>query len=117
MKQGWGTTETTCSVCGFSPDNDDGRSIGWFNPNGALKLAPIGDDCEDAEAATEQNNVGEIWVAGPQMMKGYRRNSKATQETVVEQDGYRWIRTGDIGYVDQRGCVYVVGRIKVMEPR
>jgi acyl-CoA synthetase (AMP-forming)/AMP-acid ligase II len=112
VKQGWGLTETTCSVTGFPPDeDDDGRSIGWLNPNCAVKIVPTDDDGQATTKALE--TVGEIWVAGPNMMKGYWRNEKATRETVVESDGYRWVRTGDIGYVDGRGCIYIVDRLKV----
>jgi 4-coumarate--CoA ligase len=113
VKQGWGMTETTCSVCGFSPDDDDdGRSIGWLNPNCAAKIVPV--DAEDGDPiSSADKTTGEIWVAGPQMMKGYWQKPDVTRETVVEEDGYRWIRTGDIGYIDQRGCVYIVDRLKV----
>ncbi|KAK5400809.1 hypothetical protein LTR06_011230 [Exophiala xenobiotica] len=113
VKQGWGMTETTCSVCGFSPDDiDDGRSIGWLNPNCALKIVPISEDDSVSAASRPSSTIGEIWVAGPQMMKGYWRNDKATQEIIVEDGQYRWVRTGDVGYVDARGCVYIVDRIK-----
>jgi 4-coumarate--CoA ligase len=113
VKQGWGMTETTCSVCGFSPDDDDdGRSIGWLNPNCAAKIVPIVEE-EGGPDSSVDKSIGEIWVAGPQMMKGYWHRPDATHETVVEEDGYRWIRTGDIGYIDHRGCVYIVDRLKV----
>lgn len=114
IKQGWGMTETTCSVCGFSPDDkDDGASIGWLNPNCAAKIVPVNAEEETPSAADADATVGEIWVAGPQMMKGYWHRPKETAETIVEQDGYRWVRTGDIGYIDHRGCLYIVDRLKV----
>lgn len=41
-KQGWGLTEMTCSISGFAPDDyDDGRSIGWLNPNCAARIEPL----------------------------------------------------------------------------
>ena len=116
IKQGWGMTETTCSVCGFSPDDeDDGASIGWLNPNRAAKIVPVDADGGPAssESGTEAPTVGEIWVAGPQMMRRYWQKPRQTQDTVVEEEGYRWIRTGDIGYIDRRGCIYIVDRLKV----
>jgi 4-coumarate--CoA ligase len=112
VKQGWGMTETTCSVCGFSPDDeDDGASIGWLNPNCSAKIVPVDEDASRSNLA--DTTVGEIWVAGPQMMKGYWQKPAQTQEVIVEQDGYRWVRTGDIGYIDHRGCLYIVDRLKV----
>lgn len=114
VKQGWGMTETTCSVTGFAPDDeDDGKSIGWLNPNCAAKIVPIGEEDQQSMASATPSGIGELWVAGPNMMRGYWKNEAATKETVVESDGYRWIRTGDIGYFDGRECIYIVDRLKV----
>jgi 4-coumarate--CoA ligase len=114
VKQGWGMTETTCSVTGFAPDDEDeGKSIGWLNPNCAAKIVPVGEDEGSTITEHSSTTTGELWVAGPQMMKGYWKNEKATNETVVESDGFRWIRTGDIAYFDGRGCIYIVDRLKV----
>ncbi|KAK5045783.1 hypothetical protein LTR84_008876 [Exophiala bonariae] len=112
VKQGWGMTETTCSATGFAQDDeDDGRSIGWLNPNVSAKIVPM------PEHGFEQTPeipyvVGEIWVSGPNIMRGYYKKAKETSETIVYEDGLRWLRTGDIGYVDSRGCFYIVDRMK-----
>ena len=52
---------------------------------------------------------GELWVRGPQVMQGYLNRPDATAE-LITVDG--WLRTGDIGYVDQDGFIYVVDRLK-----
>ena len=52
---------------------------------------------------------GEVWVRGPQVMKGYLNNPAATADT-VDADG--WLRTGDIGIVDADGYLTIVDRLK-----
>ena len=52
---------------------------------------------------------GELWVRGPNIMKGYWNQPAATADTLLA-DG--WMRTGDIGYVDSDGCIFLVDRLK-----
>src|SRR5690606_8232637 len=52
---------------------------------------------------------GELWVKGPQVMKGYLNNPKATAETIV-QDG--WLRTGDVATFDEDGYLFILDRVK-----
>ena len=56
-----------------------------------------------------KNEVGEIYVKGPSIMKGYFGNEKATAETIV---GDGWLRSGDIGYYDDQGDFYIMDRVK-----
>ncbi|KAI5849317.1 hypothetical protein DFP73DRAFT_288277 [Morchella snyderi] len=106
LKQGWGMTEATCSVMGFHPDDrDEDGSIGEVFPNCEAKVM-------DAETGTKELSVyekGEIWVRGPNVMKGYYKNPKATREIITE-DG--WLKTGDIGYYNEQKKWYIVDRKK-----
>jgi 4-coumarate--CoA ligase len=112
VKQGWGMTETTCSATSFAADDeDDGGSIGWLNANVSAKITPV----EGRELENESSHgykIGEIWISGPNIMKGYYNKPKETAETIIFENGRRWLRTGDIGYVDARGCLYIVDRMK-----
>lgn len=79
-------------------------SVGYCLPNTECKII---DYTTGAELGPDQE--GEIWVRGPQVMKGYLGNPEATAE-MIEPDG--WLRTGDIGYSDNEGRLFVVDRLK-----
>jgi acyl-CoA synthetase (AMP-forming)/AMP-acid ligase II len=113
VKQGWGMTELTCTGTSFAPDDeDDGASIGPLNANMSAKIMPV-DDRDFGNATKGGRVIGEIWVSGPNMMRGYYNKPKETAETIVVENGKRWLRTGDIGYFDERECLYIVDRLKV----
>jgi acyl-CoA synthetase (AMP-forming)/AMP-acid ligase II len=79
-------------------------SVGALIPNTEARLVDpaTGEDAAEGEE-------GEIWIRGPQVMRGYLNNDEATAETLV---GDGWIRTGDIGRVDENGFFYIVDRLK-----
>ena len=60
---------------------------------------------------------GEICIKTPTMMLGYYKNPEATNAIIWEHPDGKWVHTGDIGYVDENGFVYVVDRIKRIIPR
>lgn len=70
----------------------------------------------DAETLEELPNgeVGEIVTHAPQVMLGYWRNDKANAESFIEMDGKRFLRTGDLGYVDGDGYFFIRDRLKRM---
>lgn len=65
--------------------------------------------------ACEHGRVGEIWVAGPHVARGYWRNAEATEQTfgaqLADANGKRFLRTGDLGFVEA-GELFVTGRLK-----
>jgi acyl-CoA synthetase (AMP-forming)/AMP-acid ligase II len=61
------------------------------------------------------DRVGEVWISGPNVAQGYWRNEIATRETFAAQiDGEPelWLRTGDLGFLDAAGELFITGRIK-----
>ncbi len=96
--QGYGLTETS-PIITLNPTFDyEETSIGKVVANMEVKFLD----------KDEQGN-GEICVRGINIMQGYYNNPEATAEIMTE-DG--WLRTGDIGYMDDRGFVYLTGRAK-----
>ena len=60
------------------------------------------------------NTSGEICISGPGVMLKYLGNDDYTREVIKEHDGRRWMHTGDIGHIDEDGCVFIEGRMKRM---
>jgi len=105
VKQGWGMTEVTCSALGWPPHEfSRSFSVGELNANVEAKIV----DEEGNEI--ERGERGEVWVRGPNIMKGYWRRSNATREAFTP-DG--WLKTGDVAYVDEDGHFFIVDRKKV----
>ncbi|CZT44328.1 related to 4-coumarate--CoA ligase [Rhynchosporium secalis] len=110
LKQGWGMTEATCSILGWDPRLEPHpSSVGELNANCSAKI--VSTDSEDFQEVPVGSR-GEIWVQGPNIMKGYWRNERATSEIFVDGPDGRWMRTGDIAYVDDQGRFFVVDRMK-----
>jgi fatty-acyl-CoA synthase len=61
-----------------------------------------------------EGETGEILVSGPQVFDGYWKSPEATQDAFVLIDGRRYLRTGDLGYIDRDGYFFVVDRLKRM---
>lgn len=112
VTEAYGLTETSPGVCcvpmGSAWDGTIGLPVSSTEVtirNDAFTQLPHWDRQSDVEACT-----GEICVRGPQVMKGYWNNPDETAK--VFQDG--WLKTGDIGYMDQRGYVTLTDRKKDM---
>ena len=96
--QGYGLTETSPIVTLNPPEHFKVDSIGRILPFIDLRIAD-----KDSEG------VGEIQVKGPNVCKGYYKDEKNTKD-LFSEDGY--LRTGDLGYVDNENYVYLKGRKK-----
>jgi len=59
------------------------------------------------------NERGELLFSGPNLCMGYFKNQEATDDLIeYDKEGKRWMRTGDIGFIDEEGRVFITGRIK-----
>jgi long-chain acyl-CoA synthetase len=95
--QGYGITETSPVIS--------------FEYEGMTKEGSVGKPIPGVEVRIHDSNeegIGEIWVKGPHVMKGYFNNPEATEEVLVNG----WYRTGDLGSIDDEGFLYVEGRLK-----
>jgi long-chain acyl-CoA synthetase len=105
---GWGMTETTATFTSHLGKDYENR------PDSAGPAAPVGEmqirDPADGATVLPAGAVGELWVKGPQVVKGYWNKPEATAETFV--DG--WLRTGDLARIDEEGFLFIIDRAKDM---
>ena len=106
VKQGYGLTELSPASHMHPEDPALVRpgTVGVLHPSTECRLV----DPETGRDAPE-GGPGELWVRGPQVMRGYLHRPDATAQTITP-DG--WLRTGDIGTIDADGQLAVVDRLK-----
>ena len=104
LTQGWGLTETSPVVSANLPGLDFNGSIGVPLPSTEIAVA------DDAGNALGVNEVGELCVRGPQVMRGYWNRPDETAKVLMGE----WLRTGDIGRMDAQGFFYIEDRKKDM---
>ena len=107
LVEGYGLSETSPIVT-ITPFYGRYRkgSIGMPMQHTQIKIV----DIEDHKTEMPVGKKGELWIKGPQLMKGYWNNEKATKESI--KTGF--FATGDVGYVDKDGYFYIVDRLKDM---
>jgi long-subunit acyl-CoA synthetase (AMP-forming) len=106
LYEGYGTTENS-PVCGF---NDSVKKLGSVGkPINTMSVKIVNEEFQELPPGER----GEIALGGPCIMKGYYKNPKATQAVIRTDDsGVRWLLTGDLGYLDEDGNLYITGRKK-----
>ena len=99
--QGYGLTETSPVL---TAENEK-----------CVKFGSVGVPLKNVEIAIDEPNkqgIGEIIAKGPNVMLGYYENEEATNEVIEEKEGDRWFHTGDLGYLDKDGFLFITGRKK-----
>ena len=95
--EGYGLTETSPVVT--------------FNPMRRVKIGSVGLPIPDVQIRInnpDSKNIGEVLIQGPNVMKGYYKKPKETAEVLKEN----WFYSGDLGYIDKDGYLYLTGRSK-----
>lgn len=105
--EGYGQTEVGSAAVTNLPNLDVRDSVGVPYPK--MSVAIFDDDNNELP----YGSIGNICITGPTMMSGYHNNEEETKETMQKHaDGTVWVHTGDIGYMDERGVLFLKGRKK-----
>lgn len=104
-----------------APASDDGDAQAIVACGSVLPGERIAIVDPDTSARLDAGQIGEIWVAGPNVARGYWQNPEASEaafdgkiagQAGEDEDGERWLRTGDLGFLDEAGMLFITGRIK-----
>ena len=111
VREGFGMSEapTATHVNPIYKENRAG-SIGLPLPEMDMRIVSL----EDEETDVPVGEIGELLMAGPNVMVGYHGMLEETQNALRERDGKRWLYTGDIARMDEDGYFYIVDRKKDM---
>lgn len=104
VRQAYGMTEASPMTHFMPRGRVKPDAVGVPVPNTECRVIDVGNGCD-----TSLDELGEVWIRGPQVMKGYLNNPEATRAMI---DGAGWLHTGDIGYLDSDGDLHVLDRAK-----
>jgi long-chain acyl-CoA synthetase len=105
LVEGYGLSETApVATCNAMADTNKPGSIGQVMPGTEISIH----DLEAPNEAMAVGERGEVWIKGPQVMRGYLNRPEETADSL--RDG--WFRTGDVGYMDDEGHFFLVDRLK-----
>jgi len=102
MFQGYGLTEAAPVISSNSEERHKMGSSGYLVTDLEIKI------CDEDGNGLPPGEKGEIVVRGENVMAGYWKNEEATKNTIING----WLHTGDLGYMDKDGFLYVLGRFK-----
>ena len=112
IQHGWGLTEASPVVAVNPMYRPKMESQGTLIPDTFHKII----DLETGKELPERGKVGELVVKGPQVMKGYWKRTEATESAfwTDPSTGEKWLRTGDMAYIDEDEYEHLLDRIKEM---
>ena len=103
LSKGYGLTEVASAFCVSS--HELAEMIPFARNN--IRILDV-----DTGTDLGYGQEGEICISGPSLMDGYFRNEEATSEKIWEENGVRWLHTGDLGLITEDGFFTVTGRLK-----
>ena len=110
LSQGYGMSEVSSAACCSCNGNFRSLSVGY-----PLLMNTIGIFKPETTEELGYNEEGEICITGPAVMLGYLNNKTETDNIMYEHpDGQVWVHSGDLGYMDEDGFIFIKGRIKRM---
>lgn len=111
VREGFGMSEAPTATH-TNPIHKENRagSIGLPLPEMDMRIVSL----DDGETDVPVGDIGELLMAGPNIMTGYYGMPTETANTIREKDGKRWLYTGDIARMDEDGYFYIVDRKKDM---
>ena len=112
IQHGWGLTEASPVVAVNPMSRPKMESQGTLIPDTFHKII----DLETGEELPKRGDIGELVIKGPQVMKGYWNRPEATEGAfwIDTKTGEKWLRTGDMAYIDEEEYEHLLDRIKEM---
>lgn len=110
IQVGYGLSEATAFIAATSDNVSETDNLGLANPDNIIKVC----DPETNEELS-YGEIGEICVNGPTVMMGYINEPNETANALrVHSDGFTWLHTGDLGFIDENGILHFTSRLKRM---
>jgi len=108
MLKGYGMTELSAPFATSTQTVGAIGSVGMPLVENNMKILDA-----DTHEPLKYNQMGELWVTGPGVMLGYFEDPEATEEIMeTDENGVRWLKTGDIAHVNEDGLLFIDGRIR-----